>query len=539
MEDKRTIVYQSLLFSILFLHIAITGYMQIRVTQTNIKDLLIGEGEILLKHVKREIDINLEYLELLGKSPALITPNIVNLMAYDEAIAEDIYTLIHSMPDSSPQQLRQIPFPNLLVTDYQGRIVFKKGSVTAPHAFKSRLLSGKEATVVRMPTSKENSLLMGFRIKDIIIFLALEESELKHFRQKSIVKDIVEKEEKSFNIVGTTIYDPAGTPYITVGQRKGRVFVLRKPLDSKFFPGATVEVLISREPAEDTLKKTAISFVVMLLLLAFSGAASTYAIFLLERKHAKKMKKIQKEMELKERLVSLGRVASGMAHEIRNPLNAISISAQRLKREFTPEKDKEEYYRFIDIMRGELLRVDRIVEDFLLSTRSHVPFVQENLHTIVEELIAMISEKARTQNIQLINGINPATTLECQKERLKQALYNLILNGIEAIRSNGKIELSADIKGKVIDLTIKDSGPGIKAEDLRSIFEYYYTTKDKGMGLGLPISYMIIKDHGGDIKAISEEGSGATFVVTLPLSHTPSGDSATPRREAMPEGIQK
>ena len=536
MEDKRTIVYPSLLFSILFLLITITGYLQIRVTQKNIEELLIGEGEILFKHVKREIDINLEYLDLLGESPTLITPNLANLMAYDEAIAEDLYTFIHSMSDTPPPEL---PFSNLLVADQEGKTVFHKGSITVPPAYKKRLLSGRETTVVRMPTSKEKSILMGLKLKDRIIFLLLDDSGLKALRQKSIVKDIVEREEKSFNIMGTTIYDSTNTPYVTVDRRKGPAFVLRKPLDSKFLPGATVEVLISKEPAENTLKRTAVSFVVMLLLLAVSGAVSTYAIFLLERRHGKKMKEIEKEMELKERLVSLGRVASGMAHEIKNPLNAISMSAQRLKREFTPERDKEEYYRFIDIMRGELLRVNRIVEDFLLSTRSHVPFVRENLYTIVEELVAVITEKARTQNIELVNRIDPATTLECQKERLKQAFLNIILNGMEAIRNMGKVELSAEIRGKVIELTIKDTGPGIKAEDLQSIFEYYYTTKDKGMGLGLPISYMIVKDHGGDIKATSEEGNGATFVVTLPLLHTPPAGSAAAAKEASSGSIQR
>jgi len=536
MEDKRPIVYPSLLFSILFLLITITGYMQIRVTQKNIEELLIGEGAILFKHVKREIDINLEYLDLLEKSPTLITPNLVDLMAYDEAIAEDLYNFIHNMSDTPPSGL---PFSNLLVTDQEGRTVFRKGSISVPPAYIRRLLPGRETTVARMPTAREKSILMGLRVKDHIIFVLLDDGELKALRQKSIVKDIVEREEKSFNIMGTAIYDSTDTPYVAVERRKGRAFVLRMPLGSKFLPGATLEVLISKEPAEDTVKRTAVSFIVMLLLLAVSGAVSIYAISLLERRHGKKMKEIEKEMELKERLVSLGRLASGMAHEIKNPLNAISMSAQRLKREFTPEKDKEEYYKFIDIMRGELLRVNRIVEDFLLSTRSHVPFVRENLHTVVAELVAVISEKARTQNIELVNRIDPALFLECQKERLKQALLNIILNGMEAIRNNGKMELSAEIKGKTVDLTVRDTGPGIKPENLHSIFEYYYTTKDKGMGLGLPISYMIVKDHGGDIKAVSEEGNGAVFVITLPVLHTPSGGAAVAPKEALPGGAQK
>jgi signal transduction histidine kinase len=516
MEDKRPIVYPSLLFAILFILISITGYFQVRVTQKNMESLLLNEGETLFKHVKREIDINLEYLDLLDKSPSLITPNQLGLMVYDEAIVEDLYSLLHNRGHFNPED---IPFSNVVVTDGKGKTVFTRGSVTVPPDYARRLAADRQGTVVRMPTSKDRSLLMGVKQKDVTLFLSLNDRELTALRKKLIVRSILEREEKSFNIVGTTLYDPNSVPYASLSERKNHVFTIHRPLGSKFLPGYTLEILISRYPADSALKRTAISFIVMLLLLAVAGALSTYAIFLLERRHGKKMKEIEKDMDLKERLVSLGRLASGMAHEIRNPLNAISMSAQRLKREFTPEKDKEEYYRFIDIMRSELLRVNRIVEEFLLSTRSHVPFLSENLYTIVEDIVQVITEKARSQDIRLINKTDQDVALECQKERLKQALYNLIMNGMEAIKAKGTIELSTEVKGGNVELSVKDSGPGIKAENLHTIFEYYYTTKDKGMGLGLPISYMIIKDHGGDMKAMSEEGNGATFVVTLPLVH--------------------
>ena len=524
MDDKKTIIYPSLLFAILFILVTITGYFQIRITGRNIKGLLMLEGETLFKHVQREIDIKLEYLDLLDKSPSLITPGLLNLMAYDEAIVEDLYNQLHNLPGIiTPDMLP--PFPNMMMMDGKGREIFRKGSIRVPARYAKILISGQQRSVVRMPTGTDRHLLMGLKMREAVLFVLLTESELKALREKLIVKDILQREEKSFNIVGTTIYDSKHVPYVSLIEKKVKVLTLTRALDSRFLPGSTLEILISREPADKTVKRTALSFIFMLFLLLLMGALSTFAIFLLERRHRRKMNEIEKEMELKERLVALGRLASGMAHEIRNPLNAISMSVQRLKREFTPETDKEEYYRFIDIMRGELLRVDRIVEEFLLSTRSHVPFVSENLHVIVEELITVIMEKARSQNIRLINRIDPSIMLECQKERLKQALYNLILNGMEAIRDGGTIELYTEAKGRSIELFVKDSGPGIKSENLHTIFEYYYTTKGKGMGLGLPISYMIVKDHGGDVRAVSEEGAGATFVVTLPLVHSAAGDS--------------
>ncbi|MFA5616903.1 MAG: ATP-binding protein, partial [Syntrophorhabdaceae bacterium] len=243
------------------------------------------------------------------------------------------------------------------------------------------------------------------------------------------------------------------------------------------------------------------------------------AFFVMERKYAKRVKEMEREMELKERLVSLGKLASGMAHEIRNPLNAISLSVQRLKREFLPgEEKKEEYLTFLDIIRKELTRVNGIVEEFLQSTRAKAPFSKESLRDLIEEVIIIVGEKASSKDIFIENATDTGIVVECQRDRLKQAFYNIIINAIESMPEGGTIAITVKQKDTVIEASIKDSGPGIGEEVLGRIFEYYYTTKDKGMGLGLPISYMIVKDHGGDIKVTSAAGQGTTFTIVLPAS---------------------
>ena len=248
------------------------------------------------------------------------------------------------------------------------------------------------------------------------------------------------------------------------------------------------------------------------------GDGGIYIIFRQEQKAAEKLKELERDFELKERLVSLGKLASGMAHEIRNPLNAMSMSIQRLKREFVPAAEKkDEYYRFIDIVRAELTRVNQLVEEFLLSTKSHAPMEDEKLHTIVEEVAMILGERADSKGVRIVNRIDDRLVVRCQKERLKQAFHNLVLNGIEAIDKDGAITISSEVNSPIVRVAIKDTGPGIRKEVLSKVFEYHYTTKDKGMGLGLPISCTIIKDHDGDIRATSEEGKGATFVISLPM----------------------
>jgi len=515
MNDKKNFIFPSLLFAIFFFLIIATGFLQIRIIKNNVEGLLKGEGEIVYNHIKREIDINLEYVGLLEKSPAIVTPNFLDIMISDEAIVEDLYNLMSTTESS---QIDNLPLTNYTVFDIKGSIIARKGELQVSDSELHSLIAKKRETILKMPTSKDKSLFMGMRIQDRIFFFKIDEQEMEFLRKKSVLQDILDREEKQFNVVGIHIYDQKGMPFIAQDGEPVDAFVLSRPLDSQFLPGYTIEILISKALAGDTIKRTRMSFILILILLVLSGALSTFAIFTLERKHEKKVNEMEKELELKERLVSLGKLASGMAHEIRNPLNAISLSVQRLKREFLPEEEKKaEYFTFLDIMRSELVRVDRIVEEFLLSTRAHAPFMNENLCSIFNEVLIIIGEKAASRDVTIVNKIDKQIIIESQKDRLKQAFYNIILNGIEAIGQKGAIEIWMKDKDSAVDIYIKDSGGGIKEEELHKIFEYHYTTKDKGMGLGLPISYMIIRDHGGDIRIESGKGQVTTFVITLPV----------------------
>jgi signal transduction histidine kinase len=514
MGDRRTFILPSLLFAILFLLIAITGYFQIRIIQRSIESLLKGEGEIICNHIKREIDLNLEYLNLLEKSPSIITPNFLNIMAYDEAIIDDLYDLFKGMDSVDPAK---VPLSNFVVLDKEGRTITGRGSVEVPQEYLKKFQSGKEEAFIKIPSTDDGSLTMGIRMDKYVVFFRMDEKELDAFRKKATVKEIVEREGKRFNVVGINIHDAAGRPYVHSSERKSKAFVVSKSLDSRYLPGFTIEILVSKRLSQDMLGTTTINFVFVLVLLAISGSMSAYVIFLLERRHAKRVRGFEKELEMKERLVSLGKLASGMAHEIRNPLNAVSMSIQRLKREFVPADDKrDEYNQFIDVTRSELSRIDRIVEEFLLSTKSNVPFIRENMYDIIQEVVIILREKAASMGVGIDVRMDKDITIPSQKDRLKQAFYNIVLNGIEAIDKGGRIEITSLIKDGYAEILIKDTGTGIEEAELEKIFDYYYTTKDKGIGMGLPISYMIVKDHGGDIRASSEPDKGTTFLIRLP-----------------------
>src|SRR3989339_2180963 len=120
MGDKKTFIFPSLLLAILFLLITITGYFQIRIIQKNIEALLRNEGEIIFNYIKREIDLNLEYLNLLEKSPSIITPNFLNIMVYDEAIIDELYNLFSA---TQVIDAEKIPLSNFMVIDRNGKTV--------------------------------------------------------------------------------------------------------------------------------------------------------------------------------------------------------------------------------------------------------------------------------------------------------------------------------------------------------------------------------------------------------------------------------
>jgi len=515
MVDKKTIIFPTLLFGTFFLLISITGIIQIKIVQNNLHGLLRKQGEILFNHIKREIDINLEYLDLLDKSPSVITPSFLNILVYDEAIAESIYALL---TETTSSNLVNTTLENILILDEKGKMRARKGNPKVPGDAILSIVSNKKDTFIKMPAGKVQSLLVGVRLHDSIVFASVDENELEKLRRKYIIKEIIENEGKRFDVSGIIIYDPQGGVYAWTGEKREHTFALARSLNSKLLPKYALEIFLSKAGADEIFKQIMTNFVLILFLLVLSGAVTTYAAFLLARKYDKKVKEMERDMEMKERLVSLGKLASGMAHEIRNPLNAISISVQRLKREFTPgDEKKDEYGKFIEIMRGELARVDKIVEEFLLSTKSRAPFSPENIRNVVDDVVTILGEKASIKNVTLVNNVDKEIKVECQAERLKQAFYNIILNGIEAIAGNGTVEIVSAHTGLYAMISVKDNGSGIPEADMHNIFEYYYTTKDKGIGLGLPISYMIVKDHGGDIRVFSEKDKGTKFVISLPL----------------------
>jgi two-component system sensor histidine kinase HydH len=233
------------------------------------------------------------------------------------------------------------------------------------------------------------------------------------------------------------------------------------------------------------------------------------------------LKKYEEEAKRAERLSTLGNLAAGVAHEIRNPLNAISIAAQRLKNEFVPEKDQQEYQNFTQTILKEIKRLDQTINQFLsLAKAQKLNLVPTEICSFLSEVASLMGIEAKEKGIAIEKDIISGNLqIRMDRDEMKKALVNIILNSIQAMSSGGKINLSGmqDSSGKEYVIKVIDNGPGIPEENLSKIFQPYFTTKEKGTGLGLAIAYRIVNDHKGKIEVESEAGKGTTFTIRLPV----------------------
>jgi len=265
-------------------------------------------------------------------------------------------------------------------------------------------------------------------------------------------------------------------------------------------------------------KNVALSIFFFLIL----GISAITLIWVNQNRHLRRMKEMEDRIQLTERLSSLGHLAAGVAHEIRNPLNAMGMGLQRLKREFLPqdESKREEYISFMELILKEIRRVNEIIEQFLtLSRPFQLNLKVSSLQDLLKNLVTLFQEEAASLGISLQPEIpSDLPLIKMDPERLTQAFINIMKNGMQAMGQGGTLRIETKSLKEGVEVIISDSGSGIPPEQMEKIFNYYYTTKEKGVGLGLPIAHRIIEAHGGQLKIESRVGSGTEVTVTLPLS---------------------
>ena len=228
-----------------------------------------------------------------------------------------------------------------------------------------------------------------------------------------------------------------------------------------------------------------------------------------------------KETIESERLSALTLLAAGVAHELGNPLNSLHIHLQLMERKARklPENARKDLQASIGIAKEEIKRLDYIVSQFLRAIRPTPLQTQpENLNTLVSESVSFLTPEIKDRDILVEQDLRSDLPLvEVDRHQIKQAIYNIIKNSLQAMSSGGLLRIQTGMDDNHVALRFTDTGGGIPAENMGRIFDPYFTTKAGGSGLGLMIIRRIVREHGGEIDIVNDEGRGISLTIRLPL----------------------
>jgi two-component system nitrogen regulation sensor histidine kinase GlnL len=244
-----------------------------------------------------------------------------------------------------------------------------------------------------------------------------------------------------------------------------------------------------------------------------------------------RIRQLEDEVRRGETLAAAGRMAVGVAHEIRNPLGAIRGAVQLLARELGEDPRLREY---TDVLLKEVDRVNRIIEAMLdLGRPVQLRRTPLNLHQLLERVTLMQEESARTRAVSFVRRYDPSLPpILGDEDRLLQVFHNLVVNALDAMKSGGRLTLSTRVSlnplyGKIdvgggqrtmVEVQVADEGPGIAPAVLTRVFDPFFTTKDRGLGLGLAVCHRILDEHHGAIQVESTEGRGTVVTCFLPIA---------------------
>jgi signal transduction histidine kinase len=232
-------------------------------------------------------------------------------------------------------------------------------------------------------------------------------------------------------------------------------------------------------------------------------------------------RQLEERLHFAERSTAMGRLASALAHEIRNPLNFINLSIDHVRERLAPAEDprRDDFERILWNVKAEISRLNRLVGDFLsfgkpmrLHPRSCA------LDELVREVAAVVDHKAKDQGIALVTEVDdPLPALVADPELLKTCFLNLMINAIDAMPKGGVLTVSVRRDQDALVTTVTDTGQGMTADEIRDAFEPYFSTKETGVGLGLALTRKIVGDHGGSVELESAPERGTRACIRLPL----------------------
>ena len=246
---------------------------------------------------------------------------------------------------------------------------------------------------------------------------------------------------------------------------------------------------------------------------------------LVERR-TKQLKETQEQLLKSERLAAIGELATMVGHDLRNPLQSIENATYYLNNELQrfppsipiPQKTME----MLQVLNDSVDYADRIVRDLQAFSAAKKPILKKtNINVIVKETLSRVEAP---ESVKLITELGRLPQIEADKDMIKRAFLNLALNGIQAMGNGGTLKLSTKKTKGYVEVSFKDTGVGIPKENMEKVFTPFFTTKAKGIGMGLAICKKFVEAHGGNIEVESQVEKGSTFTVKLPIQQDNGGE---------------
>lgn len=298
--------------------------------------------------------------------------------------------------------------------------------------------------------------------------------------------------------------------------------LLHHPVSEVFADGGPLEKFLreafeKREPSPGQMIETSGETPRVAVSIQFVEEQGSRVASLVTLRDASTRAQLEDQIDVTTKLAALGKLTSGVAHEVKNPLNAMVLQLEILKSKL--EGEGERVRPQIETLAAEIRRLDRVVKTFLDFTRPvELRPIPTDLEILVREVFTLAEPLARDNGVQLVlqsNGSLPPLKLD--RDLIKQALLNLILNGCQAMPSGGNLRVTPHVLPQRVDLEIADEGVGIPPEVRPKLFSLFFTTKPGGTGVGLAMAYRIVQLHNGSIDFSSEVNRGTTFRISLPL----------------------
>lgn len=576
-EPQRRWIFRPLfllvIWGFLALLLVINGIYEAKRLKDNLHRMLFDEGAAVIAGLEKSsqsIFASWVAMEAFPEASALLLSSPSNPLALDDSVVDlvlDTASQIDHELGSLPSQENQLAkiaktwhFSELKLVSRHQALVYRnpKASIALDDSFYQPLLEGKATYAIRRTENKDTGLMDSLSLAivrkagDGLLALEVDEPAIRLFRRTVILQGLVDEwkgrgEISYLTFQGEDLEVWADTSPEKIGRKEEDTFLLNLLVKDGQEPTAQnrrdqkileVAKLVTLDPKTTSLIRVGLStnrvdqivdadrrniILFSLFLLAFGGIGIAI-VSRMEDRHLARVREMEEKVRRSERLSSLANLAAGIAHEIRNPLNAIGMAIQRLQREFVPSRaeSQQEYLRFTEVLRGEVKRVNQIIEQFLFFARpARLDLQSVQIKDILTDLLLLCEEAAQQQKILLEEKIDPdLPLLRLDRQRIHEALWNLMANALQSMPRGGTLELTARANKERTELHIQiaDTGEGIPAENLGKIFDYYFTTKEKGMGLGLPLAHKIIGEHGGRIEVESTGGKGTIFRVILPVS---------------------